>query len=364
MDKEVELIDIVNMCSMAKLPQDVALKSHWLSIDGVQPAIPENPPPLSKDKQRLECIDPSLVLKLQSLPNSPFNDNQNKFISRKKKKLAEVIKIKQFAEQELSVEQQLFYKEITETCIGSDENRRKEALKILTEYPDLHQMLPRLCTFISEGVKVNIAQNNLALLIHLMRMVKALLDNSTLYLEKYLHELIPAVITCIVSRQLCHRPEKDNHWALRDFASARLTQICHKYNSTTNNIQVRVTQLLSKALYDERISLPSLYGAIKCLCDLGPEVQRTFILPRLKIIGERIRVNTQGNVPKQSDNKAAEQIQSLFYRVLPMTIKNVRSPPDILDEYMNDYGLFGMKLHEEVLKLPGSQDRPRVISCK
>lgn len=34
-------------------------------------------------------------------------------------------------------------------------------------------------------VKVNVVQNNLALLIYLMRMVKALLDNQTLFLEKY-----------------------------------------------------------------------------------------------------------------------------------------------------------------------------------
>lgn len=48
-------------------------------------------------------------------------------------------------------------------------------------------MLPRMCTFIAEGVKVNVVQNNLALLIYLMRMVKALLDNPALYLEKYVN---------------------------------------------------------------------------------------------------------------------------------------------------------------------------------
>lgn len=68
--------------------------------------------------------------------------------------------------------------------------------------PGLHQMLPRLCTFIAEGVRVNVVQHNLAILIYLMRMVKSLLENQTLYLEKYLHELIPAVGTCIVSRQV------------------------------------------------------------------------------------------------------------------------------------------------------------------
>lgn len=32
--------------------------AHWLSIDGIQPAVPENPPSLSKDQQRLESADP------------------------------------------------------------------------------------------------------------------------------------------------------------------------------------------------------------------------------------------------------------------------------------------------------------------
>ncbi len=42
----------------------------------------------------------------------------------------------------------------------------------------------RLATFIAEGVRVNVVQHNLAILIYLMRMVKSLLENSTLYLDK------------------------------------------------------------------------------------------------------------------------------------------------------------------------------------
>ena len=61
----------------------------------------------------------------------------------------------------------------------------QEALNSLATDPGLHQMLPRFIMFVAEGVKINVVQNNLALLIYLMRMVKSLLDNSTLYLEKY-----------------------------------------------------------------------------------------------------------------------------------------------------------------------------------
>lgn len=160
----------------------------------------------------------------------------------------ETVHVKQLATHELSVEQQLYYKEITEACVGSDEARRAEALQSLSADPGLHEMLARMCTFIAEGVRVNVVQNNLALLIYLMRMVKALLDNPSLYLEKYLHELIPSVATCIVSKQLCMRPEADNHWALRDFASRLMGQICRNFNTSTNNVQTRVTRMFSHAL--------------------------------------------------------------------------------------------------------------------
>jgi hypothetical protein len=34
------------------------IAAHWLCIDGVQPTVPENPPPISKEQQKLESIDP------------------------------------------------------------------------------------------------------------------------------------------------------------------------------------------------------------------------------------------------------------------------------------------------------------------
>lgn len=92
-------------------------------------------------------------------------------------------------------------------------------------------MLPRICTYVAEGVKVNVVQKNLTVLIFLMRMVKALLDNSSLYVEKYLHELIPSVASCIVSRSLCMRPELDNHFALRDYAAQQMATISKNFNS-------------------------------------------------------------------------------------------------------------------------------------
>ncbi|GAB6024217.1 Transcription initiation factor TFIID subunit 6 [Chamberlinius hualienensis] len=345
-DKEVELSEIINS-SVSKLPLDVTVKSHWLSIEGIQPTIPENPPPVSKEQQKLESIDP--VDKLKN-PSKTQNGKGGSHMKPVMAKQTEVVKIKELATHELSVEQQLYYKEITEACVGSDESRRAEALQSLASDPGLYQMLPRLCTFIAEGVKVNVVQNNLALLIYLMRMVKALLDNPTLYLERYLHELIPSVSTCIVTKQLCARPDLDNHWALRDFASRLLAQICKNFNTSTNNIQTRVSRMLSKALQNEKSHLASHYGAIAGLAELGQEVIKAFILPRIKTEGEKIRSCIETSVANNIDKIAAEHVKQLLIKVVPAVLKSARQTPDVLEDYKSEYGYLGPPLHSAVCK--------------
>lgn len=52
-DKEFdinELLSITGGPNWPKLPLETNLRTHWLCIDGIQPTIPENPPPISKGK--------------------------------------------------------------------------------------------------------------------------------------------------------------------------------------------------------------------------------------------------------------------------------------------------------------------------
>ncbi|XP_068148740.1 transcription initiation factor TFIID subunit 6 isoform X1 [Drosophila tropicalis] len=349
-DKEIDLSELTSNSSL-KIPLDLTLRSHWFVVEGIQPTVPENPPPLSKDSQFMDSVNP--VIKLDQGLNK---DAAGKPTTGKMHKLknVETIHVKQLATHELSVEQQLYYKEITEACVGSDEPRRGEALQSLGSDPGLHEMLPRMCTFIAEGVKVNVVQNNLALLIYLMRMVRALLDNPSLFLEKYLHELIPSVMTCIVSKQLCMRPELDNHWALRDFASRLMAQICKTFNTLTNNLQTRVTRIFSKALQNDKTHLSSLYGSIAGLSELGGEVIKVFIIPRLKFISERIEPHLLGSSISNTDKTAAGHIRAMLQKCCPPILKQMRSPPDTAEEYKVDFGFLGPSLCQAVVKVRNS----------
>lgn len=300
---------------------------------------------MSKELQAQDSVNPAKKLEkteLKTIIGKPA-------INAHKLKNYETVLVKQWATHEVSAEKQFYYKEITEACIGVYEGRRAQALQSLAGDPGIHEMLPMVCTFIAEGVKVNVVQNNLTILIYLMKMVRALLDNPALYVEKYLHELIPSVATCIVSKQLCQRPDLDNHWALRDFTAKLMAQICKKFNTSTNNIQTRVTRLLSEALQNDKVALSSLYGAIGGLSEMGPEVTKVFIIPHLKLISERV-CNIQASGISNTEKIAAGYIRVMLLRVCAPVLKAMRPTPDILKDYTRDYGALGPALRQSVIK--------------
>lgn len=104
-------------------------------------------------------------------------------------------------------------------------------------------------------------------------------------------------------------------------------------SASTNNLQTRITRLFSNALHNDKIQLPSLYGAIAGLAELGSEVIKVFIVPRLKFISDRIEPHLIGTGASNTDKLAAGNIRAMLQKSCAPVLKTVRNPPDILDEY-------------------------------
>ncbi|KAB1219299.1 Transcription initiation factor TFIID subunit 6, partial [Morella rubra] len=212
-DKDVDLKDVIE-APLPKAPLDTTVLCHWLAIEGVQPAIPENASveviAAPSDGKKVEQKDDALPVEIK-LP----------------------------VKHVLSRELQLYFNKITElTMSRSDFALFKQALVSLATDSGLHPLVPYFTYFIADEVSRGL--NDYSLLFALMRIVQSLLQNPHIHIEPYLHQLMPSVVTCLVAKRLGNR-FADNHWELRDFSANLVASICKRFGHVYSNLQTRLT---------------------------------------------------------------------------------------------------------------------------
>lgn len=251
-DKDVEFKDVIE-APLPRAPLDTAIFCHWLAIEGVQPAIPENAP--------VEAI---------AAPSNVTNNEQKDGLP---------VDIKLPVRHILSRELQLYFDKITELAVSrSDSVLFKQALVSLATDSGLHPLVPYFTYFVADEVSRGL--NDYSLLFALMRVVWNLLQNPHIQIEPYLHQLMPSVVTCLVAKRLGNRLA-DNHWELRDFTAKLVAAICKRYGHIYSTLQTRLTKTLLNALLDPKRALTQHYGAVQGLAALGPNVVRLLLLPNL-----------------------------------------------------------------------------------
>uniref|UniRef100_A0A1J3HQU8 Transcription initiation factor TFIID subunit 6 n=1 Tax=Noccaea caerulescens TaxID=107243 RepID=A0A1J3HQU8_NOCCA len=252
-DREVDFKDVIE-APLPKAPLDTELVCHWLAIEGVQPAIPENAP--------LQVIRAPAENKIHEQKDGPLID------------------VRLPVKHVLSRELQLYFQKIAELAMSkSNPALFKEALVSLASDSGLHPLVPYYTNFIADEVSRGL--NDFRLLFNLMHIVRSLLQNPHIHIEPYLHQVMPSVVTCLVSRKLGNR-FADNHWELRDFTANLVALICKRFGNTYITLQSRLTKTLINALLDPKKALTQHYGAIQGLAALGHNVVRLLILSNLE----------------------------------------------------------------------------------
>jgi len=277
-DREVDFKEIIE-APLPKAPLDTAVVAHWLAIEGVQPAIPENPPidaiiPPAKNKRSEHGKDDGLAVDVK-LP----------------------------VKHVLSRELQMYFDKIAElTMSRSDTPLFKEALVSLAKDSGLHPLVPYFSYFIADEVTRSLG--DLPVLFALMRVVRSLLHNPHIHIEPYLHQLMPSMITCIVAKRLGHRLS-DNHWELRDFSANLVALVCRRFGHVYHNLQNRLTKTLIHAFLDPAKSLTQHYGAVQGISALGPSAIRLLILPNLvtymQLLEPELQLEKQKNEMKRKE---------------------------------------------------------------
>ncbi|KAG8365119.1 hypothetical protein BUALT_Bualt18G0071200 [Buddleja alternifolia] len=246
-EKDVDFKEVIE-APLPKAPLDTAVVAHWLAIEGVQPAIPENPPPEALQALSMPSDNRKSEYKEDGLP----------------------VDIKLPVKHVLSRELQLYFEKITELTVSRSESPLfKAALASLATDSGLHPLVPYFTFFVADEVSRNL--NNFSLLFALMRLIWSLLQNPHIHVEPYLHQLMPSVMTCLVAKRLGNK-FSDNHWDLRNFTANLVATICKRFGHVYHNLQPRVTRTLLHAFLDPSKALPQHYGAIQGLAALGSNV--------------------------------------------------------------------------------------------
>ncbi|KAE9456227.1 hypothetical protein C3L33_11871, partial [Rhododendron williamsianum] len=254
-DKDLDFKDVIE-APLPKAPLDTSIVCHWLAIEGVQPAIPENAP--------VEVI-------IAAPPDNKKPEQKDDGLP---------VDIKLPVKHVLSRELQLYFDKITELAMSrSDSVLYKEALVSLATDSGLHPLVPYFTYFIADEVSRGL--NEFRVLFSLMRLVGSLLQNPHIHIEPYLHQLMPSVVTCLVAKRLGNR-FADNHWELRDFTAKLVASICKRFGHVYSNLQTRLTKTLVHTFLDPKRALTQHYGAIQGLAALGPNVVRLLLLPNLE----------------------------------------------------------------------------------
>ncbi|KAH8990945.1 TATA box binding protein associated factor-domain-containing protein [Lactarius hatsudake] len=235
-DEEVDFERVLREEKLV-LPPSVRWTAHWLAVEGVQPLIPENPP-------------------------------------------AQAALVKQVLSREL----QLYYARLTTSILPSgtgaaDPTKRIAALASLRHDAGLQLLLPYLVRWVGEGVVGVLhdgAQDDASgrTLEVLLDVISALLENATLFVEPYLHQILPPVLSVLLHSSL---PQMHSTH-LRKSAASALARVLKQHSATYPSLAPRIMKTLLLALLAPERGPGTRLGALRGLIGVGKEAVRKGIL--------------------------------------------------------------------------------------
>ncbi|GAA5947203.1 hypothetical protein JCM3765_001573 [Sporobolomyces pararoseus] len=364
-DEEVDLTKVLKT-ELPSVPRDISFTAHWLAIEGVQPLIKENPTPAELAKFAPKPLSASLVSSSSSSqhPNSSITPLVKHVLSR---------------------ELQLYFTRLTEALGGGgnsnpDNNAttsstaevREAALGSVRNDPGLHQLVPYLIAWGGEQIANHL--DDLSSLQRALDLFHAMLENPTLFVEPYLHQLTPPILTCLLTSSLpTPSPSRGGEVypsppTIRTLAASLLHLVLERHSYAYPSLLPRITKTLLRGLASENRGLGSRWGAARGLSGIvvgrvgaepsveggggtgggGNRAIRDWIGGGLKTLGEMLE-SEEESYQGEREEVVREIYNVLRASLLPTntTTTTTTIPPPVLQELDERYGkLFGNKVIE------------------
>ncbi|CUM65168.1 uncharacterized protein PRCAT00002796001 [Priceomyces carsonii] len=296
-DNEIELEKLINQ-ELPTVPRETTFTAHWLAIEGVQPMIPQNPSPAEiKNLPPIVRGATSSILgsDILSSGTGDVSDPTNGHVGDKSKKpVDKEMQIRPLVKHVLSKELKLYFDKVVEVLVSSDpekETLKYAALTSLKNDPGLHQLVPYFIQFVAEQITNQL--RNIDILSTMLEVISALVDNKTLFLDPYVHALMPCILTLLLAKRIGPLMKDINEeesqellkkqLAVREFAAVLLDHLTKVYGSSYSTLRPRVTRTLLRALLDTSKPTGTHYGAFLGLKNMGPDVIKLVLVGNLKV---------------------------------------------------------------------------------
>lgn len=236
-DKEIDFEKALRE-PLPRLSKGPSYTAHWLAIEGVQPLIPQNPAPV--DAGPMHQLAPAQA----ALNNNGagVNGSSSTTIHPPVKHL-------------LSHELQLYYIRLTSALLSPASNAseaRQAALASLRGDPGLGGLVPYLVRFAAEKVSTNLS--NVDIIDAMLGVVHSLIENQTLFIEPYLHQILPLLLTTLLTSSYPVPPNQHALW-LRQKSSSLIARLLNEYGSSYPTLSGRVAKTLLSALKGDEQSV-------------------------------------------------------------------------------------------------------------
>ncbi|CCH57949.1 hypothetical protein TBLA_0A01500 [Henningerozyma blattae CBS 6284] len=266
-DEEADLEKLLQQ-PLPPIPRLPTFSAHWLAVEGVQPAIPQNPrlqeirmaqPPAIRGaivtalndnsihaegdngtgsgtgstNNVLDGPDSSTIAgannSINGLSNPNIQSSRPRVTSRVKPGSHSNTQLKPLVRHVLSRELQLYFDKVVEALTSSSSSPdsshlRSAALTSLRTDSGLHQLVPYFIQFIAEQITHHL--NDLDLLTSILEMIYSLLSNESIFLDPYIHSLMPSILTLLLAKKLGTPPNN----------LPKLTSNNNNNNNINNNI--------------------------------------------------------------------------------------------------------------------------------
>jgi transcription initiation factor TFIID subunit 6 len=125
-------------------------------------------------------------------------------------------------------------------------------------------------------------------------MISAIMRSPFLDIQHYLHQLMPAILSCTFAKAY-ENESTDLHWQVRRQAAALVNRVYTDFGEIHQSVKTKLIKTIHEALLNPNKPLSSCCGALILLPMLGEQPFRESVVTNLLIIGNRLTLKLSHN---------------------------------------------------------------------